>query len=162
MRGLPLLDIGRAANLLWIHFGHPRLAPTAGDPEREVGEYALHVQCPWRVSGVTGVLAGSSDVYVPADPDAGEESFRWDKPGDSIVDLHLERWIETHSESPLIVDLISVDRCGGFVLALSNEFAIEVFPDASSEPHDVREQWRLFRPGVEDEEHFVVLNQGIE
>jgi hypothetical protein len=34
-------------------------------------------------------------------------------------------------------------------------------PDASSEPHDLREQWRLLRPGAEAP-HLVLLNQGVE
>lgn len=159
LQGLPLWDAGRAANMLWLQLGPRVHAPTRRDPERITGQYALHLQCPWRISFNTGVVAGSSDLCVPADPDADVESFRWDRPGDAVVDAHLKRWINAHSKAPLVVTRIDVDRCGGFVLRLSQEFAVEVFPDASSEPHDIREQWRLIQPGV-DAPHFVVQNQG--
>jgi hypothetical protein len=160
--GLPVYNIGRAAGMLWVQFGTPRRVPSRLDLERVLGEYALHLQCPWRVSGATGVLTGSSDLFVPADPMADEGMFRWDKPGDAVVDLLVRRWVSAHAAKPLVVERVSVDRCGGFALSLSQEFAIEVFPDASAEPHDVREQWRLFRTEGDDERHFVWLNHGIE
>lgn len=162
LRGLPLYNIGRCAGMLWVQFGPPRRVPSRLNPERMLGEYALHLQCPWRISGTTGILTGSSDLFVPADPMADEEMFRWDKPGDAVVDLHLRRWISTHATELLVVERSSVDRCGGFVLSLSQEFAIEVFPDASAERHDSREQWRSFRTEGEDSKHFVWLNHGIE
>jgi hypothetical protein len=159
LHGLPLWDAGRAANMLWLLLGARVNAPTSRDPNRVTGEYALHLQCPWRVSFITGIVAGSSDMYVPADPEADEESFRWDRPGDAVADANLKRWIAAHSAAPLVVTAVDVDRCGGFVLQLSQEFAVEVFPTASSEPHDIREQWRLLMPGVEAA-HFVLQNQG--
>jgi hypothetical protein len=161
LHGLPLWDAGRAANILWLQVGAPVPAPTSRDPQRITGQYALHLQCPWRVSCATGVVAGSSDLYVPFNPEADEDAFQWDRPGDAMVDAHLERWIRAHATAPLTVSGIEVDRCGGFVLQLSQDFAVEVFPDASSEPHDVREQWRLLQP-AQDAPHFVLMNQGVE
>jgi hypothetical protein len=135
--------------------------PTSHSPTRTTGEYALHVQCPWRVSGTAGVLVGSSDIYVPADPELDDADFRWDKPGDALADERLDRWIAAYETNPLVIQAVAVDRCGGFVLHLPHDFAFEVFPEATSAPHDIREQWRLLRPG-EDSPHFVLLNQGIE
>ena len=38
--------------------------------ERTVGDFALHVQCAWRIAGPNGIVAASRDRYVPAgDPD---------------------------------------------------------------------------------------------
>jgi len=141
-----------------VHFGHRTPAPLPDDPEREVGEYALHIQCAWRLSGPGGVIAGWSDMYVAADPDLPEEEFRWDRPGASIADAQLRPWLEAHAEPPPVLDL-AVDRCAGFVLRLPGEQALEVFPDAYALPHDLREQWRVFRPG-EESPHFVVSNHG--
>jgi len=42
---------------------------------------------------------------------------------------------------------------------LTRPFILEVFPDAFSMPHDIREQWRLLQP-MSETEHFVVSNQG--
>ena len=159
--GLPLWAAGRAANILWLQFGARESAPTTRNPDRIVGEYALHLTCPWRVSSETGVVAGASDLFVPADPDVPDEEFQWDRPGAAIVDLHLRRWIGVHAVAPLRVTAVEVDRCGGFVLRLEKEFALEVFPDASAEPHDLREQWRLLQPGRETP-HFVLGNHGVD
>ena len=147
--------------MLWLQFGRKVSAPTTREPSRMAGEYALHIQCPWRVSGAAGVLAGSSDIYVPADPEMDETDFRWDEPGNALGDERLSRWIGALETAPLVVQTVRVDRCGGFTLELPDEFAFEVFPDATSAPHDIREQWRLLRPG-EDTPHVVLLNQGIE
>jgi hypothetical protein len=126
-----------------------------------VGAYALHLQCPWRLSSTSGVVAGSSDRFVEGDPDWADD-FEAGRAGTALVDVHLARWIEANRRAPLTVQTITVDRCGGFVLALTNDWAIEVFPDASDASHDMRrEQWRLLEPGTE-RPHFVLLNSGVE
>lgn len=155
--GLPLWAANRAANMISFQFGVPVRAPTGRDPDRLVGEYALHLQCAWRLSATDGVITGASDIFVPAHDDA-DDSYRWDKPGASLVDVHLARWIAAHAGAPLCVASITVDRCGGFVLQLPREAAVEVFPDAGRASHNVREMWRLLQPG-QDTPHFVYLNQ---
>ena len=159
LREMPLWGAGRAADMLWLQFGARVGAPMARDPNREVGEYAVHVMCPWRLSGSSGVITGQNDMYVPADPDVDESDFRWDKAGSSIVDHQLRRWIQAHEQAPLRVVDISVDRCAGFILRFRHGIAFEIFPDAFSMPHDTREHWRIFEPGRETP-HFVVNNHG--
>jgi hypothetical protein len=145
--------------MLWLSFGAHVHAPTRLSPERITGEFALHMQCPWRVSGVGGVVAGSSDMLVPADPD--DAAFDSGRPGAALGDAHLLRWLDAHAGAPLLVTGVQIDRCGGFVLQLSEEFAFEVFPDASTAPDDEREQWRLFEP-ARGTPHFVVSNRGVD
>jgi hypothetical protein len=135
--GLPLWAAGQAADMLWLQFGAKVRAPSRRDPNRETGEYALHVQCPWRISGAAGVVAGSSDELV--------------------VDRRLATWLDAHRTDPLRVTSLQADRCGGFIAALTHEFALEVFPEDSSG----EEQWRLLQPGSEAP-HFVVLGAGVE
>jgi hypothetical protein len=159
LRGLRLWAAGRAADMLWLEFGERLRAPTERDPEREVGEFAIHVMCPWRIAGSGGVITGRSDIFVPSDPDEDEDKFRWDRPGRSIVDQQLSTWIEAHEERPLIVLEITVDRCAGFALRLDDVNSLDVFPDAFSMPHDIREHWRILQP-AKDTPHFVVNNQG--
>lgn len=159
LKALPLWSAGRAADMLWLQLGRHVPAPTARSPDRIVGEYALHVMCPWRVSGASGIVAGSSDLFVPADPDVPDEEFQWDRPGATIVDVHLGQWIDSHAATPLRVTGVEVDRCGGFVLALEKEFALEVFPDESARPQGDQEQWRLLQPG-RGTEHFVFCTRG--
>ncbi len=159
LRGLPLWSAGRAADMLWLAFGARRKAPTTRSPNREVGDFTLHVLCPWRISAGGGVITGRGDIYVPADPDEDEADFQWDRPGRSIVDAQLRRWIDAHAGDPLRVVDIVIDRCAGFTLHLDQTVAIEVFPDAFAMPHDIREHWRLFAHG-RDDSHFVVTNHG--
>ena len=75
--------------------------------------------------------------------------------------MHLARWIGAYALAPLVVRDVAVDRCGGMVLSLAEDWALEVFPTASSAPHDIREEWRLLEPATE-QPHFVLLNHGIE
>ncbi len=82
--GLPLRCIGRAVVLLWAHFGELREIPTRKAGTRTVGEWALHVQCPWRISQPPSILVASGDyLYAadgnePYDPRSGRES-RFDR-----------------------------------------------------------------------------------
>jgi hypothetical protein len=43
--GLRLAIVRRAADMLVVHFGDIRPHPSG---EGTIGDYALHVQCPWR------------------------------------------------------------------------------------------------------------------
>jgi hypothetical protein len=58
--GLPLWAVGRAGSLEWFQFGGPRTVPTLRGGTKEVGEFALHLDCPWRLVGPNG-LAGSDE-----------------------------------------------------------------------------------------------------
>ena len=156
LRTLPLWAAGRAADMLWLQFGPRHYAPTQSNPDREVGEFAIHIMCPWRLAA--GVITGRSDLYVPADPDEDESQFRWDRPGRSIIDHQLRALVAAHEQTPLCVREITVDRCAGFTLRFDAGVTLEVFPDAFSMPHDIREHWRLLQPGLETA-HFVVNNQ---
>lgn len=49
LQGLPLWDAGRAATMLWLQLGDRIHTPTSRDPERITGDFALHLQCPWRM-----------------------------------------------------------------------------------------------------------------
>jgi hypothetical protein len=161
LRGLPLWAANRAATLISLQFGDRRPA-RAGRP-REVGAYALHLQCPWRLSGTTGIIAGSADIYLPRDDDVPESEGAVLRIGSMLVDVALERWVAAHETKPLQVQAVRVDRCGGFTLVLEQDFALEVFPDASSPPHVITEQWRLLPPEADDDpKHFVMLNSGVQ
>jgi hypothetical protein len=35
-----------------------------------MSQYALHIQCPWRIVGSEGIVTGSFDYYEPAEVDA--------------------------------------------------------------------------------------------
>src|SRR5512142_2652596 len=114
--------------MLWLQFGDRVHAPTRNNPDRITGEYALHVQCPWRVCNLSGIIVGSSDMYIPADEDANEESFEWDVPGNALADVRLAAWVSAGVDAAMIVSHALPDPCGGFTLQMSHGDKFEVFP----------------------------------
>jgi len=67
--GMPLWDSGQAG-IQWFEFGQKHNVPNirrgkqAGT--KEVGDYALHVQCAWRIVGPKGIVVGSTDRFYAA------------------------------------------------------------------------------------------------
>jgi hypothetical protein len=70
--GLRLCIIRRAADMLVLHFGTVR-------PHRSgrgtVGDYALHIQCPWRFDLPSETVTGRNDLWEYAGP--GERPTDW-------------------------------------------------------------------------------------
>jgi hypothetical protein len=60
--GLPLMDAGRAADLEWFHFGQPHTIVDRKGKPKEVGDYALHIQCGWRIVKDDRVIEG--EIYI--------------------------------------------------------------------------------------------------
>ncbi|MGH7488042.1 MAG: hypothetical protein ACREMY_20950, partial [bacterium] len=70
--GLQLSIVRRAADMLVLHFGPIRPHPSG---EGTIGDYALHVQCPWRIDAPNGTLTGRDDLWDYAGP--GERPPNW-------------------------------------------------------------------------------------
>jgi hypothetical protein len=68
--GLPIWSTGRAGDLVWFQIGERRTVPSSDGSPREVGTYAIHVSCPWRLINQDRLLVGSGDLLTPADPEA--------------------------------------------------------------------------------------------
>jgi hypothetical protein len=155
---LPLISCGRAADVQWFHFGQIRTIPdTRKGGTREVGEFALHLSCAWRIVGPQGIVVASTDRYYPqGDPYVDDDAFRWDVPGTSRLDHRMAEFLAMHVSEHLTVRRITADDIGGFSLGLGAHDSLEVFP-ADSLDH---ERWRIFVPG--EPEHFVVTGRGVE
>jgi hypothetical protein len=77
--GMPLWGAHRAADLQVLKFGKRHLVPQR-DKMVEVGEYALHLQCAWRIAGRDRIVVGSRDVYIPpGNPEDVPSDFDWEK-----------------------------------------------------------------------------------
>jgi hypothetical protein len=156
--GLPLWSAGRAADLEWFQFGAQQVVVVrvgkAKGSERTVGDFALHVQCAWRIAGPNGVVVASRDRYVPAgDPDSVSPEWEWDQPGANRCDERIHAWCHGNA---YVVRSVSADTLGGLSLVLSGDFTLDVFPDDSLDG----EHWRLLQPGRATA-HFVVRGGGI-
>ena len=78
--GLKLSRMALAADMRTLQFGKTEARIGGG----VVGEYGLHVQCPWRLEDDARIITGSDDLYVPYEKSERlTESFDWEK-GDSL------------------------------------------------------------------------------
>jgi hypothetical protein len=154
--GKPLWASGRAADLEWFQFGQRRTINTRGHT-KEVGEYALHVQCAWRVTHGDVVVVGSVDLYYPPEEtDERPEDFNWEVLGSNRRDKRIAALFQNETQQ-FLVRQIEVGEAGSFRILLDGDYAPEVFPDDSLSD----EHWRIFKPYVEGP-HFVVTGKGLE
>jgi hypothetical protein len=154
--GQPLWSSGRAADLEWFHFGQRRTVKGARGNSKEVGEYALHVQCAWRIRRGDQVIVGGRDLYYPPEESDGPiEDFDWDVQGANRRDKRIAELFQNETRQFLVRE-VEVGAAGEFTIILDGEYALDVFPDNSLSD----EHWRIFKPSVE-EPHFVVTGKGL-
>lgn len=151
--GMALWSSGRAADLEWFQFGQRRTVTKRGGT-KEIGEYALHVQCGWRIRRGDQVVVGGRDLYYPPkDSDVALDDFDWDVQGANRRDKGIADLFQNETRQFLVRE-VEVGHAGGFTLIFDDEYALDVFPDDSlSEEH-----WRIFKPSAE-EPHFVVTGE---
>jgi len=157
--GMPLWDAGRASDLAWFAFGARRMVRDFYGNRREVGEFALHVQCAWRMVQGETTIVGSRDLYYPAgwgmdSPDVPAD-FKWDVQGANRLDERLKQFFENDRKA-LIVDRVEAGLAGALQIFFQDETVLEIFPNDSFEG----EHWRLFR-AYRNDPHFVVTGKGI-
>jgi hypothetical protein len=158
--GAPLWGAGRAADMDTFQFGPRRPVTDRRGRTREVGTYAFHVQCAWRIAGPRGIVVGSRDRYYPSEAsglDVSDPDFEWDQAGANLCDERRARFFEEHRAAPLPVVEVRADDVGGVAIILGDGYRLEVFPDDSQDG----EHWRFFQPHT-DGDHFVVTGAGIE
>lgn len=158
--GQPLWDAGRAADLMWLAFGQRQIIKDFRGEPREVGEYALHVQCAWRFVQDEKVVVGNRDLYYPRGyRDAKEEiprGFNWDVQGANRCDELLAE-LFAGGANQFVVQRVEAGQAGELALMLEGGLTLQIFPNDSLEG----EHWRLFRPGT-DEQHCVFAGKGLE
>jgi hypothetical protein len=151
---LPLAIARDAANMKNFQFGVVTPHPSG---KGTIGQYALHIQCPWRLLGSEGILTGSVDYYEPAEADNEVDlndrqagNLQRKRLGDLLkkYDPNTRSWI--NDTGHLVVEGVSADDFGGFELTLSGDFRLQILPCGSR-----GEDWRFFAPGSE-EDHLVI------
>jgi hypothetical protein len=158
LKGKALWRCLRAADMATFDFGKRRKSCDSHGNPREVGEWALHIQCPWRITRDDRILVGNQDLYYPADYQYGGESsvgFDWER--DSTLRDKLLHSLLQDGAQELVVDRVEVYEAGGLHIVFGEGFSMDVLPcDSVSDEH-----WRLFEPD-KDAPHFVVTGRGIE
>ena len=115
LQGLPLWDWGRAANLIWFEFGARRtVTGHTRNEQRVVGEWALHVQCAWRLTSPSGIEVAYQDIYYPASSEGNMDldEFDWDRQGKNRCDEKLATIWGTGNEGRITVTNAVVGRNG--------------------------------------------------
>jgi len=157
--GSKLNNIGRASNLFWLELGE-RLSVIRRGRTIELSEYALNIQCSWRITKENTIVVASGDLYSPnSDWNLDKEDFDWDVQGNNKFDEKIEYLMRSIKE-PLTVEKIDLDEIGGLTIFLSKGFRLNVFPDISGDD-EYSEFWRFYTRG-KDSFHFVVTDNGIE
>lgn len=148
--GLPLTAARRAADMRMFQFGTLRPVDRGS-----IGDFALHVQCPWRIEGPEGIVTGRLDLWEPLEDNAQfDENWDYEK-GPNLQDARVDQWLTRH-ESRLVVKSVEADEFGGAAISLDQGFVLRLFPAGTR-----GEDWRLFRPQT-DAPHFVVAGGLIE
>ena len=159
IKGLRLRAAGRASHLFWLGFGEIISIIRRGGAE-EVPEFALHIQCAWRLSNGSKIQVASRNFYSPrSNWKEEDEDFDWDVPRNNRFDEQITAFLKTTAEN-LFVKEVETDILGGLTIFLSENYVLEVFPDSSDESEN-DEFWRLFNRR-RNRPHFVVSGNGVE
>ena len=154
--GQPLWALGRAVDLAWFEFGQHRTVTGWKNETKEVGDYALHVQCAWRITLGDKVLVGRGDIFRP--PEESDEpipaDFDWEKA--NRFDKIVKEFFENESRQSTVLSVAAGDA-GSFTITLQDGYTIQAFPQDS----ESGEHWRLFSPCT-TKPHFVVTGKGLE
>jgi hypothetical protein len=151
LQGLRLSTVARASEMLTLGFGELQRVG-----KREVAQYALHLQAPWRLDHrVTGTVTGRADVWEPVEQPA-PEGWDWDE-GPNLRDHllgqlfpfnELKRRHENHSDE-FVVREIEATAGGDLTLRFAGPYELRVLPQSTRQ-----ESWRVLRPG-DYSPHFV-------
>jgi hypothetical protein len=152
--GRQLSILRRGGDMLILHFGSIRRVERG-----TVGDYALHIQCPWRLEGRQGIITGRADLWEPVDTAGGFDPDQWNY--DTDGNLQDARLGELFARDPLTRSLVNTgdqfvveaDRFGGVALELSGGYRLALFPAGTR-----GECWRLFRP--DNEAPHIVFESG--
>ena len=162
--GLPLsLTRQTGGSIRVIHFGKIVHVPGRFRRLGSVGEYAIHVQCAWRIEGPHGLVTGDGDRWHPRSGDEARPDFKWeDWNADTNGCLQDERLALLFPKSDfdsgglmsepdsLIVQEFDADQFGGLTIHLSGGYRVVLFPSETEAEH-----WRFLVPNS-DVPHFVV------
>jgi len=153
--GLPLSIIRNAVDMKVLHFGTIR-------PHRSgrgtVGEYALHIQCPWRIVTASAVITGTSDRFI--EPQEGAEINDDDLQSGNLQFVRIAALLKgfdkatnsfVNATEQLVVMTVNSDTYGGADLLLSGGYRLQIFPDGSLE-----EGWRF----IEEAGRHIVIQGG--
>jgi len=160
--GQPFWKASRATDMEMLHFGERHQHTNRHDRIIEVGEYALHIQCAWRITHLDEIVVGRNDLYYPPDGSYEfPEGVEWNIDLENMRDVRMKAFMQEHADSPLVVTSIEAHRAGAVNIFFTGDYVLELFPDNSSSGYkdDDMEHWRFMNMG---NDHFVVTAKSIQ
>ncbi|MFL6705087.1 MAG: hypothetical protein ACJ8I3_22660 [Paraburkholderia graminis] len=136
LRGLNVSGISHAANMLTMQFGSLRQVTNFKGAVKQVGEWALHIQCNWQIER-TGEIIATQNALSGTD----EEAHRAAEQLDELLVKH----------GLTIVEDVLANKSGGVILSMSEGLRVTITPAGIPDEED----WRFFSPAP-DAKHFVI------
>ena len=155
--GLPLTRTTRAANMECLKFGTVYRTDKDGK-ENNVGEFALHLQCPWRLTNENEIIVGNGDLYQQAEETAEyNENYDYFEFNANLRDVKLDKLIK---DKTITIISAQADKFGGLEICFDNNITLTVFPDITSKADN--ENWRLIDFRNENSKHLESWTTGYE
>ena len=126
------------------------------DKEKVVGDYALHIQCPWRITLGNSVVVGRGDIFCTPEEtnEPPPDDFDW-QTGNRFDRVVLQLF--QNESRQFTVRAVEAGEAGSLAIGLEDGYKLEIFPHDS----DSVEHWRLLKPHTE-EAHFVVSGKTLQ
>ena len=122
----PFRYIGRASNMAWLGFGQDVSGEDFHGKKRILAQYALHVQCSFRVVHLNKIILGNSDIFEPNTQTKCMENFNWDVMGGNLYDEKSQILIEELKNESIVVSNVEVSCWGDLKLELTDGYVIEI------------------------------------
>ena len=146
--GLSWRAIGRAADVVWLQFGQLRKVPAFKGATKSVGEWALHLQCDWRLLKDDRGLLSAEDIRI--DENGAPVIDEPGRLGQSVFD-DAAWWLNNSlARNAPWTSAISVGKPPSFSILLSDGRKFDIAARGEGE------QWRIFQPATDGNAHFVV------
>jgi len=126
--------IGRCSDMIWFSFGKDIFVTNYRNQVVKKTEYALHVQCSWRISKESTIILGNNDVYSLVDNSIEDD---WDISGNNMFDKMVNDKILPLL--PIKVLGVVCNKIGDIEITFETGIVINIFVN-SSEPI---EEWRF-------------------
>ncbi len=152
LMGKRLRYIVRSCDLIDFGFGDTFIRKNRHGKNVEVAAFALHLQCPFRITRQDRILIGSDDLFFSSSS------------GDDNMDLRMKDTCILDDKLKLLQDLfskesvtgVSMSPCGDIFLQLST-LNVSAFCTGSTG----NEMWRFFETGT-DKPHIICTGLGFE
>ena len=126
--------------MLVLQFGDLHEVSARDGGTQSVYDWAMQIQCPWRISQGTRIVIAYRDFYYSDVPLSNVAVVSKSKFSSVLETLNAE--FETN---PPRTTYMESDDTGGFSIRFSSDYCLEVFPAESTESG---KHWRIFEPGV--------------